>query len=159
MKKLYISIILIAITALTGCQNIQLKNHNAAEGIHHQIKIKNIPVEVIAVTTLTNIQKMGNATGEAQISSEILASKLSQLGYQVIEVKLSGSMNIEPNGEFILSRSIENLPKNINVTHLLVGTYMDKGSRMLINTKLVDINTRLIVASYTYNIHDYTLDL
>jgi TolB-like protein len=152
MKHLLIITLVAAATILSGCQNLHIANSDAVQNINSQLLQRQEIVSIIAVTTLTDIEQMHNTSPEAQMSSEILASELSQAGYNVIEVKLSDHMTINKNGEFSLSRNIRDLPALVNVSHLLVGTYMEKGSKTWINTRLIDLNTKMIVASDTYTL-------
>ncbi|WP_052507603.1 FlgO family outer membrane protein [Desulfonatronovibrio magnus] len=77
------------------------------------------------VTSLVDIDHMGKSSTLGRMSSEIIAGRLAQHGLKVREVKMSQSQIFvsEDQGEFILSRNLQEIGARHDVQGFVVGTY------------------------------------
>lgn len=78
-----------------------------------------------------------------------IASGFVRQGYTVKEIKLRGNMLIkEKDGEFLLSRDLEELNDKQQAQAVVVGTYSIANRIMYLNVRLVNFKDRTIRASY-----------
>ncbi len=104
----------------------------------------------IVVASLVNIDDL-NSSRLGRMLSEQLATRLTQNGYQVVELKMRDSIFVKQSqGELLLSREI----KDITLTHqaqaVLVGTYAIANGRVYITVKLVGVKDNTAIAAEDY---------
>lgn len=126
--------------------------------------------EPIIVTSLVNIDDVRKSSTLGRMSSEIIANRLSQHGYQVREVKMGHNIFVsELEGEFILSRELHEIARKHDVQGFIVGTYAAGSyaarhqtrfldTKALISLRFVDTDNN-IACSYNYVVRDTDLEM
>jgi TolB-like protein len=105
----------------------------------------------IIVATLVDIKNLEQTSNFGRFTSELLASRLSQLGAEVLEIKLRNTVFIRQNeGEFMLTREVQELAATHKVAAVLVGTYTENGQSVFASLKLVRPEDGKILAAYDY---------
>ncbi|MCX8145346.1 MAG: FlgO family outer membrane protein [Azovibrio sp.] len=105
----------------------------------------------LIVSTLVNIDRLDQSSTLGRLISEQLASRISQLGQNVVELKLRNSVFMKQNqGEFLLTREIKELASAHRAQAVVVGTYADGGDYVFVSLKLVNPANSLILSSYDY---------
>lgn len=101
----------------------------------------------IAVATFVDIDNLQYTSSFGRILAEQIMSELVMKGYNVIEIRRSDSLQIqEGEGEFALSREIERLKQNYDLSGIVVGTYVASPDRVYVNARIVDPRTSMVVA-------------
>lgn len=101
----------------------------------------------IAVTTFVEIDNLYQSSTFGRILAEQLISELSMKGYNVTEIRLSDAVQIiENEGELGLSREINTLRPQQNLSGLVVGTYAVSDKRVYINARLIDPGSSRIIS-------------
>jgi len=79
----------------------------------------------IIVASLVSVDNIHQSSTFGRMSAEIIANRFSQLGYPVKELKMNqNQIYIKRNeGEFILSRDIQDIATKHDVQAVVVGTY------------------------------------
>ncbi len=146
----------------TGKINFQAETNDAVDELLNNCIIKLDPERPIIVASLVSIDDIQKSSTFGRMSSEIIASRLSQVGYSVKELKMSQNQIYikKAEGEFVLSRDIQNVATRNNVQAIVVGTYaINKvGSRHInICLKVVDPVSNIIGCSQCYlsKSHEY----
>jgi TolB-like protein len=105
------------------------------------------------VATLVDIKNLEQTSNFGRITSELLASRLSQLGAEVLEIKLRNTVFIRQNeGEFMLTREVQELAATHKVAAVLVGTYTENGQYVFVSLKLVRPEDGMILTAYDYSL-------
>ena len=140
-------------------------NQQAADNLLSNCNIFIDNQESIIVTSLVNINDMKKSSTMGRMSSEIIANRLAQHGYKVHEVKMGQNLFVgESQGEFILSRELQEIGKEHDVQGFIVGTYGISERRhahvneVLISLRLVDADN-IIGCSYNYVVRNTDLNL
>lgn len=103
------------------------------------------------VATLVNIDKLEQSSTFGRLISEQLASRITQLGHNVVELKVRNSIFMKRNeGEFLLTREIKEVATAHKAQAIVVGTYAESSDFVYINLKVVNPNNSLILAAYDY---------
>ena len=86
--------------------------------------------------------------------SEQIASRFAQRGYVVREMKFrQDSIYIsKKNGEFVLSRDISAISKEINASAVVVGTYGESAEGAYVSARIIDPSTSNIISSCDYGV-------
>lgn len=163
-----IGAVLLALLGLTGCADTgptyelaaQSKfvnaNHQAIDKLIASLRHSIPQDQPLLVATVVSVDSMTETARLGRTLSEQYTSRLTQLGYPVIEAKLRGSLFVrEGKGEFLLSREIKEISARHKASFVLVGTYSPAKDYVYINIKLIEAregNFGLMVGG-----HDYAL--
>ena len=110
----------------------------------------------ILSTTFVNFDNLKETSTLGRLLGDQIASRFSQHGYKVIEIKLrNGKVLVqEGNGEFILSRDMKKLNKSYDAQAIIIGTYSFVGNRVFLSTKLVSTSDSSILSSYFFSLQE-----
>jgi TolB-like protein len=141
---------------------LRLANYQAAEAL---VKAGVAPVSTsnqpmagdspYIVATLANIDALEQSSTLGRIVSEQIANRLTQVGKQVVELKVRNGIYMKRNeGEFLLTREIKEVAAAHRAQGVIVGTYAESAGFVHISLKLVNPENSLVLSA-----HDYTLPL
>ena len=110
-----------------------------------------IPMPVLLVTTIVPVDNLYKATSFGRLVTEQLITELSRQGLSIVEARKTDTYIIsDGEGEFSLSRKIEQIGNEYSADAVLVGSYSKSGDQVLVNVRLVDAkDSHVIVASGT----------
>lgn len=156
--------------ALSDTDQFIATTYQAAEALYANWARRDIPLELNStatsannyspahsgptiVATLVDIKNLEQTSNFGRITSELLASRLSQLGNEVLEIKLRNTVFIRQNeGEFMLTREVQELAATHKVAAVLVGTYTENGQYVFVSLKLVRPEDGMILTAYDYSL-------
>lgn len=105
------------------------------------------------VATLVNIDKLEQSSTFGRLLSEQLASRITQLGHNVVELKVRNGVFMKRNeGEFLLTREIKEVATAHKAQAVVVGTYAEASDFVYVNLKVVNPASNLILAAYDYSL-------
>lgn len=153
---------LLAVVALTACatgpsyqaaQTSEFMEANyAAAG-----KLVSAPAVAIdktvplLVATVVNIDSLNRSSRFGRLISEHIATRLTQLGYNVVEMKLRSNVYIrEGTGELLLSRDVRDLSKTYNAQVVVVGNYAVASGYAYLTLKAVTVTDNRVIAAVNY---------
>ena len=112
----------------------------------------------IAVSTLVNLDSSLNKSNQLgnQIS-ETLIHQLQKFGYSVVDFKTTNTIDVNRRGDFVFSRNIKKLSEEHMASHVLAGTLIYRQNGVVINIRVINVNTKQIVASSRELIPHYVL--
>lgn len=109
----------------------------------------------LIVATLANINALEQSSTLGRFISEQVASRATQLGRSVVELKVRNGIYIKRNeGEFLLTREIKEVAAAHKAQGVIVGTYAESATFVHVTLKVIDPATSLVIAA-----HDYSLPL
>lgn len=165
MKKILLWFALFSI-ALVGCSNPKKNDpidlplidasYKAAEKL-----MRNAPKfyidsnKPILVASFVNIDNVQHSSTLGRLISEQIKSRIAQLGYKVIEVKLRDSVFVQKrNGELLLSREILDITQIHDAHAVVVGTYgmIREAQKTYINAQLIQARDNVILSSYDFTL-------
>lgn len=128
-------------------------NYEATEGLLSSLKKELDPGKPIIVASFVNVDNLSESSTFGRISAEQFASKLSQSGYIINELKLRReSLYIkERAGEFMLSRELKDIASRHTAQAILVGIYGLADNLVYVSVKMVDPDG-LVIASSDYSL-------
>jgi TolB-like protein len=164
-------ILLIMATTLAGCANFgNARTSGTSDDLDYLITAHHKAVAAlltsidpvkpldrskpIIVASLVDIDDLLSSTF-GRISSEQIATKLTISGFEVVELKLRGSIFVKSTeGELLLSREIKEITTNHKAQAVLVGTYAEIKNHLYITLKLVGTRDNIVLGA-----HDYVLPI
>ncbi|MDR3089586.1 MAG: hypothetical protein LBU39_07205 [Desulfobulbaceae bacterium] len=107
----------------------------------------------ILTTTFVDNNDLTKTSRFGRAVQEHMASRFTQLGYRVREIKLAESMEIAPRqGETILSRDLRRLSPDVKAQAILVGTISRAENILYVSTRLIDPADASILSSTDYRL-------
>jgi len=99
------------------------------------------------VTSFTNLNKLSETTGFGRLVAENVIHELQVRKWKVFEVRLTKDVVVNETGEFTLSRDIKKIKEMYKVGGIVTGTYSVAGHHIIVNARVIDINTGLVASS------------
>ncbi len=117
-----------------------------ADQIERNADRKNLENTFI-VTSFTNLNRLSETTPFGRLVAENLIHELQVRKWKVFEVRLTKDVVINETGEFSLSRDIKKLKEMYKVGGIVTGTYLVANDHVIVNARVIDINTGLVASS------------
>lgn len=99
------------------------------------------------VTSFTNLNKISETTAFGRLIAENVIHELQVRKWKVFEVRLARDVTVNENGEFSLSRDIKKIKESYKVGGIVTGTYSVAGSHVIVNARVIDIDSGLVASS------------
>ncbi len=103
---------------------------------------------VLVVTSFVQLNDFSKTSRFGLLMSEQLLSRMAGKGFILKETRMKDIFYQGQNGEFVLSRKFSRVARELDARLVLVGTYLEAHNHVLVNARLVDFQTREVVASY-----------
>lgn len=108
----------------------------------------------IVVATFVSINNLNESSTFGRIIAEQIASRLSQKGYKVKEVKFRQDTIFmqEGEGEFLLSRDLRVISEKHDASAVVVGTYGEAYNEMYVSARIINPSNGLLVSSCDFGL-------
>jgi len=169
MKRRHLMGAMGASLLLSGCGGLLRKSYNAtsyasvaqseliqtsyaaADALLAQAGTQLSPRNPVIVATLVNINALEESSPLGRLVSEQIGSRLSQQGYQVVELKLRQKLYMKRSeGELMLTREIRDIARQQEAQALVIGTYTVGSDRVFLNVKLTQVESNITLAAVDY---------
>lgn len=101
----------------------------------------------IAVTSFVDVQDMDTTNWLGNTVSEGMIHQFQRRGFKIIDFKTTGSIQVTRQGDFALSRDWKDLAQEQEVQYVLTGTMLRQEGGVLVNARLVGMQSRIVVAT------------
>ncbi|BBN81055.1 hypothetical protein PA25_10400 [Pseudoalteromonas sp. A25] len=138
--------------------NLQLANyveHMALELADTMSADQDINIAVTSFVDFDNNLRTTNQLGN-QIA-ETFIHQLQKFGYGVVDFKATNSVSVTKNGDFSFSREVKSLTNKKVASHMLSGTLIYRSSGVEVNARVIDIDTKHVVATSRKIVPSYVL--
>jgi TolB-like protein len=108
------------------------------------------PSKPVLVASLADVANLDHSSPLGQIIAEQVGSRLSQLGYDVVEARLRTTMAINAGGEFMLSRDVRRLSQTHEAQAVLAGTYAPGQNEVYVSLRLIRATDARVLAGFDY---------
>jgi len=102
---------------------------------------------VIAVTSVVDLKSLTKTSRLGQQVSEGVVHYLSESGYRVVDFKLTGTIQVTSEGDFIRSRDWKKLNDQQSIDYLVSGTLDQYEGGSYLNMRMVSVETKEVVGS------------
>lgn len=103
------------------------------------------PVAVADFVMLDSNYETSNLLG-MQLA-EAFSHEVHKLGVPVVDYKLTDYVRVTTDGSIALSKDYLELSADIPIRYVLTGTLMDQGADIIVNARIVGLESKAIVAS------------
>ncbi len=101
----------------------------------------------VLVTSFLNLDNLTQTNGLGRLLSEGLIHQLHVRKWKVVDARLANNVVINNQGEFALSRDIKNIKSSYNVSAIVTGTFTATDIGIIVNAKVMDIDSGVITSS------------
>lgn len=161
MKKIHLMIITIILLqfslSASDTKYIHSQNNDAAvmnqivSALSNQLTQNkdfiNIQDSTIAITSFVCLENFKSTSRLSNILSENLIHEMQIRGYKIIDFKTMENIQINHHGDFLFSRDISKLNTTLNISYALTGTYTKYKSGTVVNARIIDLNTHVILST------------
>ncbi|RMD70943.1 MAG: hypothetical protein D6819_02990 [Gammaproteobacteria bacterium] len=131
--------------------DLMAANYQAADKLLENAKVPLSRERNLVVATFVNIDDLEDSSTLGRLIAEHLASRLVQKGYRVVELKLRNNIFIKQRaGEFMLSRSVQDVSTAHDAQAVVAGTYAIARNQVFVNARIIQPEDSTIIASYDY---------
>lgn len=109
--------------------------------------IKNVSDSRIAVASFVNLDNLDETNKLGMELAENLMHEMHVRGFGVVDFKTREALKVKANGDFVFSRDINELRKQYNIHYFLSGTISRNVDGAVINARLVQADTSLVVST------------
>ena len=101
----------------------------------------------VAITSFVDLDQLNKTTHFGRVLGESFFNALDKRGIQVMDLRGEKALTINGSGEFFLSRNIKKLHSPLKNKYVLVGTYAKIQEGVLINSRVIDNASGIVIAS------------
>ena len=109
--------------------------------------IKNVSDSLIAVASFVNLNNLDETNKLGMELAENMMHEMHVRGFGVVDFKTREALKVKANGDFVFSRDINELKKQYNIHYFLSGTISRNVDGAVINARLVQADTSLVVST------------
>lgn len=110
------------------------------------------PEDQVIVATIVSVDDLAQSSTFGRLTSQLVLSRLSQMGYQVRDITYLGGLEMSPGGERILSRDAQRLSRNYSAAAVVAGTYAVAGQQIIVNLRLLSADDGQLVSSTDFSV-------
>ncbi|WP_419148777.1 FlgO family outer membrane protein [Pseudoalteromonas 'SMAR'] len=115
--------------------------------------------EAIAVASFVNFNESLRQTNQlGNQLAESLMHQIQKLGYQALDFKALGKIEVTPSGDLNFSRKASRLKVAQAPSHVLTGTMIYRARGVEVNARLLEFDSNLVVATTAVTIPYFILD-
>ena len=100
--------------------------------------------ESIALTSMVDLNDHKVTNWIGQTVSEQFIHELHIRNLRILDFKLTGNIQLTPQGEFALTRDWKKLNKNIDVKRILTGTMSRNEEGLILNVRIVNVDSHMV---------------
>lgn len=111
--------------------------------------VKIVTMPRIAITSFVDTDTYENSGYLGRALAEFFTHEMSSRAFDVTEYKLTGSLAVSKDGDYILSRNWRKIAKDTNVKYLLGGTLTRNDRGVVVVARIINMQTRQSIATAT----------
>lgn len=104
-------------------------------------------LEAIALTSFVDLHQLNKTTYFGRVMAESFFNELHSRGFTVADFRGQKNLIVNADGEFFISRDVKKLSAKVTTKYVLVGTYAKVEEGVIINARIVDNQSGVVVAS------------
>jgi TolB-like protein len=142
---------MLAIPTAQAHQTIDKTIQDLANRLFSSSRISKEAINDIAITSFVDLHQFDKTTHFGRTLSEGFFDELFIRGFNVSDFRGQGTLSINKEGEYFLTRDVKLLNKDVQSDYILVGTYTIFENKILINARIMDNQNGRILASARAN--------
>ncbi|MNF23440.1 hypothetical protein D3C84_40210 [compost metagenome] len=100
--------------------------------------------EPIAVASFVDLDTLKDTNWMGLQIEESFIYELNRRGEIVVDFKTTGSIQVTPSGDFVMSRNYKDLSARLPISRILTGTFSRNSQGILVNARIIDLRTKMV---------------
>lgn len=109
--------------------------------------IENVTGTRIAIGSFVNISNLEETDKLGMAIAENLMHEMHVRGFGIVDFKTRDALRVRQNGDYVFSRDVADLKRNYDIHYFLSGTVSRNADGAVINARLVQADTSLVVST------------
>jgi TolB-like protein len=101
----------------------------------------------VAVASFVDLKDLETTTWLGNQLAESFVHELQRHGLVVIDYKTTGSIRVTKQGDYVFSRDWQELPERQIIDYVVSGTMVTQDEGILINARMIGIQSKVVVAT------------
>ncbi len=101
----------------------------------------------VAVASFVNLKDLESTNWLGNQIAENFVHELQRHGLVVIDYKATGHIRVTKEGDYVFSRDWKELPERQIIDYIVAGTMMEQEDGILINARMIGIQSHVVVAT------------
>ena len=101
----------------------------------------------IAITAFVDLHQLNKTTSFGRSIAEGMFDELFIRGFNVVDFRGQTALSVNADGEFFITRDVKKMKESVNNTYVLVGTYNYIDGNVILNARIIDNISGVIVAT------------
>jgi len=101
----------------------------------------------VAVASFVNLKDLESTNWLGNQIAENFVHELQRHGLVVIDYKTTGHIRVTKEGDYVFSRDWKELPERQIIDYVVAGTMMEQENGVLVNARMIGIQSRVVVAT------------
>ncbi|MCA1743353.1 MAG: hypothetical protein LC631_05325 [Desulfovibrionales bacterium] len=129
-------------------------NYRAGDDLLNILAARQVRGSGIILTTFVNLDNLSETSALGRIIPQQMATRLIHGGHEIIDLRLRTDTLLvrQYEGEFALSRKIEQIARDKQACWILVGTYSVVYDQIYVNAKILQVADGLTMAAADYSL-------
>ncbi len=130
------------------------KNYEVAKILDKKLNTYSMDAKLMLVSTFVNLDNLQSANSLGRLIPQQISSKLAQLDYRPLDIRLRHSdIEVkEKSGELALSRKLKDIALEQQASTILVGTYSVLYNKIYVTAKVLRCKDSTTLAAYDYTL-------
>ncbi|MBT7478604.1 MAG: hypothetical protein HN661_03685 [Gammaproteobacteria bacterium] len=112
----------------------------------------NVSNNPVAITSFVNLENLKHTNKLGELLADNMIHEMQIRGFKVTDFKSMPAIQISELGDFIRSREVKELRSHHNINLVLSGTYTNHQSGVIVNARMIDIGSGMVVSTAQTNI-------
>jgi len=101
----------------------------------------------VAVASFVHLKDLESTNWLGNQIAENFVHELQRHGLVVIDYKTTGHIRVTKEGDYVFSRDWKELPERQIIDYVVTGTMMEQENGVLVNARMIGIQSRVVVAT------------
>ncbi len=101
----------------------------------------------VAVASFVDLKDLESTNWLGNQISESFVHELQRHGLIIVDFKVTGHIRVTKDGDYVFSRDWKELPERQIIDYVVTGTMMEQENGILINARMIGIQSKVIVAT------------
>jgi len=101
----------------------------------------------VAVASFVDLKDLETTNWLGNQIAESFVHELQRHGLIIVDFKTTGHIRVTQEGDYVFSRDWKELPERQIIDYVVTGTMMEQESGILINARMIGIQSKVVVAT------------
>lgn len=148
MRRVIIALLVLASCASEPRKDFVDLSYEAADKLYRDARRELSGETTIIYGVFTPAGQPSASSPFGRMFADLVASRLSQNGVKVVEVRLREAIAVRQGGPYALSDDVRDVARRVRASAVLVGTYAATPEYVIMSARLLDVDNGFLISSW-----------